>query len=68
MATINELSDFESKAGLVFDNKGNILCNKCQKRKALITKWGMLRNCEKCPNEKFTISTSFDDVARHGVR
>jgi hypothetical protein len=68
MATINDLSDFESHTGLKFDDKGNILCRKCQKRQANITKWGMLRNCEECPDEKFTISTSFDDVARHGVR
>ena len=65
MAKLNELSDFEDKDVQV-DKNGDILCKECLKELAILTEYGMRRNCNKCGNIKSEAPMAI--INEHGRR
>lgn len=51
MSKINDLNESEIK-NAVLNNEGDILCPVCEKRLAIVTDYGMIRNCKECGENK----------------
>ena len=51
MPKLKDLHESELENAIV-DKKGNVLCPVCKKRQAIITDYGMIRNCQNCKDIK----------------
>jgi len=62
MSKINDLNESEIK-NAILDSEGNILCPVCEKRQAIITDYGMIRNCQNCKDikEEYNVMVSIDE-------
>lgn len=56
---LKDLSTWEKDA--ILDKEGNVLCPVCQKELAIVTEYGMIRNCGGCKNKPsdFNLMVSF---------
>lgn len=48
---LTDLAEYEKKSAIL-DESDNVLCPCCQKRLAIITKYGTVRNCKRCENKR----------------
>lgn len=59
---LSEVSEWEQKDAIT-DQDSNVLCPHCKKNLAIVTKYGMIRNCSECGDRnKETFHYSFVDA------
>jgi len=57
---LKDVSEWEKKDAVV-DQEGTVLCPICKKSPAIVTKYGMIRNCDKCIRVKESFSAIINE-------
>lgn len=62
MPKISDLHPSEIESAIL-DSKGNVMCPVCKKRQAIITDYGMIRNCQNCKDikEEYNVMVMIDE-------